>query len=296
MARAHRALTFWKTPVPDNAALEPEPALKLQDLLDTSPNSKKIKDANVAFPHLSNCQFIAEKCNEVLLHLKLNAQILQQLLEYYQNLRTRRDMPAQLVSDTEDDMLEFNTKISSTLTDFKMQQSRVELLVKLLEDRKTLLLSKIEQSQMLTNQELSHRAHDSTRRMERMTESMEAIAKKTERETILVRIITVVTLLFLPATYVSVGFLGSTMHPPRSLLQTLMSTDIVHYQAPDNGGKPVRTFAPEALKLYFWITIPLTLFTILFAFVFRWRANLSVRKRDEQLKKDEEYGEVDLLE
>jgi len=280
MARAHRALTFWKTPVPDNAALEPEPALKLQDLLDTSPNSKKIKDANVAFPHLSNCQFIAEKCNEVLLHLKLNAQILQQLLEYYQNLRTRRDMPAQLVSDTEDDMLEFNTKISSTLTDFKMQQSRVELLVKLLEDRKTLLLSKIEQSQMLTNQELSHRAHDSTRRMERMTESMEAIAKKTERETILVRIITVVTLLFLPATYVS----------------TLMSTDIVHYQAPDNGGKPVRTFAPEALKLYFWITIPLTLFTILFAFVFRWRANLSVRKRDEQLKKDEEYGEVDLLE
>jgi hypothetical protein len=258
-----RISTMLKTAFTTKKSPEPEVTVPLEVLLSTSPHNKRFKDPAVAFPHLKKCQHIAEKCNEVLLVLKLNIQILTQLLEYYQNLRGRRDFPARLRSETEDDMLEFETKISSAVTDFKIQQSRAETLVQLLGDRKTLLLSKIEQSQMLTNQEWSEKAHISTRKMEVMTISMEAIAKKTERETILIRIITVVTLLFLPATYVS----------------TLMSTDIIHYQN-ENGGT-VRTFIPEALKFYFAITIPLTILTLICAYLFRWREHYKVKKRDE---------------
>jgi hypothetical protein len=267
-----RITTFINRAFTSKAKLEAEVAVTapLQLVLSTAPSKKRIKeDANVAFPHLKKCQHIAEKCNEVLLVLKLNTQILNQLLDYYKSLRSRRDFPAELKTGTEDDMLEFESKISSAVTDFKIQQSRVETLVQLLGDRKTLLLSKMEQSQMLTNQDLSERAHHSTEKMMVMTESMEAIAKKTERETILVRIITVVTLLFLPATYVS----------------TLMSTDIVRYQAQDPGSKPVRTYVPEALKLYFAITVPLTLLTGICAYIFKIWAYRKVEERDL------EYGE-----
>jgi hypothetical protein len=43
--------------------------------------------------------------------------------------------------------------------------------------------------------------------MELMTENMHVIAKKTEVETISMRIITVVTLFFLPGTFISVWFI-----------------------------------------------------------------------------------------
>jgi hypothetical protein len=43
--------------------------------------------------------------------------------------------------------------------------------------------------------------------MEQLTDSMHVIAKKTERETVSMKIITLVTLFFLPGTFISVSFL-----------------------------------------------------------------------------------------
>src|SRR5690242_946234 len=52
--------------------------------------------------------------------------------------------------------------------------------------------------------ELAEKAQKSADNMERITQHMREIALKTEHETVFMRVITLVTLFFLPATFVSV--------------------------------------------------------------------------------------------
>jgi hypothetical protein len=51
---------------------------------------------------------------------------------------------------------------------------------------------------------LAERAHQSAVKMEGMTGKMHEIAIKTQQETVSMRIITLVTLFFLPGTFISV--------------------------------------------------------------------------------------------
>jgi hypothetical protein len=94
--------------------------------------------------------------------------------------------------------------------------------------------------------------------MEVMTEAMHTIAHETKMEAANMRIITLVTLFFLPGTFVSVSValylmiaLGLTH------METLMSTPIVHY--PDNQ----RIVNGDALKLFLAISLPLLVVTII---------------------------------
>lgn len=57
---------------------------------------------------------------------------------------------------------------------------------------------------MSTSKTLADKAQESSEKMEDLTEQMRQIALKTEKETIFMRIITVVTLFFLPGTFVAV--------------------------------------------------------------------------------------------
>jgi hypothetical protein len=52
---------------------------------------------------------------------------------------------------------------------------------------------------------LAKRAQQSTENMEVMTKDMHIIAQKTKQETVSMRIITLVTLFFLPGTFISVS-------------------------------------------------------------------------------------------
>jgi hypothetical protein len=56
-----------------------------------------------------------------------------------------------------------------------------------------------------TSKALTKRAQISTERMELVTDSMHEIAKKTKQETVSMKIITLVTLFFLPGTFISVS-------------------------------------------------------------------------------------------
>ena len=51
---------------------------------------------------------------------------------------------------------------------------------------------------------LASKAHESTRNMEAVTLEMHLIAQKTEQETVSMRVTTLVTLFFLPGTFISV--------------------------------------------------------------------------------------------
>lgn len=55
-----------------------------------------------------------------------------------------------------------------------------------------------------------------TKEMQDMTVAMHEIARKTQRETVSMRIITLVTLFFLPATFMAVCF---GLHAPRGPLR-----------------------------------------------------------------------------
>ena len=57
---------------------------------------------------------------------------------------------------------------------------------------------------MEANSRLAQKAKLSATRMEEMTQEMHEIARKTKVETVSMRIITLVTLFFLPGTFISV--------------------------------------------------------------------------------------------
>ena len=58
---------------------------------------------------------------------------------------------------------------------------------------------------MQANKVLAAQSRKSTKNMEYMTQDMSDIARKTKSETVSMKIITLVTLFFLPGTFVSVG-------------------------------------------------------------------------------------------
>jgi histone acetyltransferase (RNA polymerase elongator complex component) len=58
---------------------------------------------------------------------------------------------------------------------------------------------------MEANKFFTREAAASTRKMEHMTEEMNSIAKRTKQQSVSMHVITVVTLLFLPGTFISVS-------------------------------------------------------------------------------------------
>ncbi|KAH6699840.1 hypothetical protein BKA61DRAFT_582692 [Leptodontidium sp. MPI-SDFR-AT-0119] len=76
---------------------------------------------------------------------------------------------------------------------------------------------------------------------------MAILTEMSQRESIAMRTITVVTLIYLPATFVS-----------PITQQTFFSTDVIHYQSDAPGSQT--TFSRTALVRWFEVTIPLTWF------------------------------------
>ena len=110
--------------------------------------------------------------------------------------------------------------------------------------------------------------------MEQLTNLTIVIGTMAQREAIAMRIITVVTLIFLPATFVSVSL--EELQNVRPLLanrpQTFFSTDIVKYQDPNEAssdttipgtGSYKGTFSQIAMERWLQLTISLTFLTLL---------------------------------
>ena len=65
---------------------------------------------------------------------------------------------------------------------------------------------------ILESQRQARKAQKTAKNMEDMTEVMFHIAERTEKETVVMRIVTVVTLFFLPATFICVSVLQHFSH------------------------------------------------------------------------------------
>ena len=122
---------------------------------------------------------------------------------------------------------------------------------------------------MEANKVLAGKANESTRSMEAITREMHVIAHKTKQETVSMRIITLVTLFFLPGTFISVrrrlSFQGIL-----TTMQTLMSTDIF---VTTDTGQFGNTVQLGALRLYIAISLPLVVVTMLGWYGVYWWEN-----------------------
>lgn len=106
------------------------------------------------------------------------------------------------------------------------------------------------------SESLAKKAQSSADHMEYMTKAMYDIAHKTKQETVSMRVITSVTLFFLPATFIAVSdLLQKASNIQIDASQTFMSTDIIKYD------KGVRVFEIDGFKLYLCIALPLTALT-----------------------------------
>ena len=136
-----------------------------------------------------------------------------------------------------------------------------------------------------------------TSNMEQLTREMNALAQKTTQETVSMRIITLVTLFFLPGTFISVGscliliakkstFWHTFCYRLLIDCQTIMSTDIIRFESP-SGGPGSEVFQADALKIYVYVSIPLMVLTFAaWYLIYRWESWKAEKKRRKTLEKE----------
>lgn len=174
---------------------------------------------------LQSIQHLEDKVNEAIMVQEANSDVLTSLRKFYERLMDNKDFPLRTACC--EDVLLFATQLDDMIYDSKMQIARAKVLVKITEDRKTLVLQ--------------HLQSQATEKMEILSIKMHEIGSQSQKEAIAMRIITVVTLIYLPATFVS----------------TFFSTDIVKYQDAGNG-----SFSEVAMVRWLEVTIPLTVLTL----------------------------------
>lgn len=133
---------------------------------------------------LQDIQYRQDKTNEAVMMLESNTDILRSLRAFYMDLLVHKDFPEDLKSACNDEIANFSDQLDEMIDDFLMQTSRAKLLVKIISDGKELV------SQHLQGQ---------------AAERTEKLNQNLEKEAIVVRIVTIVTLVYLPATFVSVS-------------------------------------------------------------------------------------------
>jgi hypothetical protein len=133
---------------------------------------------------IQSLQIWQDRANEAVMVLEANTDVLKSLHTFYHDIVDRRDFPDTLKTACEDDLRTFTSQLNEIIHDFHMQTARAKLLVKLISDRKELVLQHL-QSQV--------------------AERTEQLNRNLEHEAVVMRIVTIVTLIYLPATFTSVS-------------------------------------------------------------------------------------------
>lgn len=192
---------------------------------------------------LTKCQGKSDKITEIVMVMEGNVVVLTRIRNYYEKLLRNNDFT--LSVDCGDSIGVFAAQMDEMIYDIEMQISRAKVLAKVTADRKTIILQ--------------HLSSQTTESMESLTKSMYNVGMLSQTEAAAMRIITVLTLLYLPATFVS----------------TFFSTDVVKYQNQGGGGNSTSTdgqkgdgtsYSSVAMVRWLEVTIPLTFITIVVAY------------------------------
>lgn len=170
-----------------------------------------------------------DKVNETLMVVESNIKIFSSLLASYCTLVEDANFPPQEQDACRSAVKIFSARIQEHIFDLQMQADRAKALSKVAADRKNIVFQQLQTQTAIKQEALAF--------------SMWEFSQNAQKETIAMRIITVITLLYLPPTFVC----------------TFFGTDVIKYQ---DGGQGEVFFSIEALKSFFYVTIPLWFITI----------------------------------
>jgi hypothetical protein len=178
-----------------------------------------------SFSNLQDVQSYEEKVRELLLVVRSNIKIVTSIKDYYMELVGSPDFPDDIKMGSTRKIKNFEKTVLSIVNDLEMQHSRASMLLSTLTNRKGLvriifgkfvfansiqLNGVLEYRSMEASKRFAEKAEASTMEMHSMTEEMNALTQKTKQETVSMRIITLVTLFFLPGTFISVCLFSLT--------------------------------------------------------------------------------------
>ncbi|KAI1427719.1 hypothetical protein F5Y12DRAFT_736622 [Xylaria sp. FL1777] len=178
---------------------------------------------------LQTLQRHEEEVHETLAALEANMCVFGSLYKFYSGLKKNKDFP--LRHDVAEYLDLFTDHMEDSMSDIEHLVQRASTLLKTIDGRKQLVV------QYFQNQSIEN--------MEKMNSNM-------EKESILVRIVTIVTLIYLPATFVS-------------------------YQ---NGPNDSGSFSYTAIVRWLQIALPLTAVTLLLAWIWNHRAKQQLRNAE----------------
>ncbi|KAL8628761.1 hypothetical protein Q9189_005535 [Teloschistes chrysophthalmus] len=156
------------------------------------------------FRHIQEIQDLEESANETVLVLKSNLNVCRQISRFYQSLIDNHELPGDVLEKKiGGDLIIFQRRVEEVLNQMNGQTMRVEAFLRLIADRKTLLYGLLKFQDTKSNMLMASESKKSTRKMEKMTDEMSKIARETKTETVSMKIITLVTLFFLPGTFIA---------------------------------------------------------------------------------------------
>ncbi|KAK7948476.1 uncharacterized protein PG986_009362 [Apiospora aurea] len=176
---------------------------------------------------IQNLQIWEEAAGQAVAAIEGNIDVISALLEFYQDIVKDKSFKAQ--GDCALEVASFTAQVKAINVQFAMEVKRTQALVKSVSDRRELVIQHLQSQSAFRMEKVSHRM---------------------EREQTMMLIITIVTLVYLPATFVS----------------TFFSTDIIKYQ---DAGSPGGSYSETAMMRWLEVTIPLTFLTGLSAWVGR---------------------------
>ncbi|KAI0104319.1 hypothetical protein GGR51DRAFT_549558 [Nemania sp. FL0031] len=181
-----------------------------------------------------------EQIMEAVMVMESNIKIMESILSSYKTLVEDPDFPSGEVALCRKSLKMFSMRMDEFIYDLQMQVDRGKILSQITKDRKNIVL---QQAQMHT-----------AAKQERLADSMWQFAERGQKEAIAMRTVTIITLVYLPPTFVS----------------TFFSTDVIKYS--DNGEDQVY-FSQNALNGFLYVTIPLWIITLLVVTIYyKWES------------------------
>ncbi|OTA62685.1 hypothetical protein K449DRAFT_394744 [Hypoxylon sp. EC38] len=247
-----------------------------EEIDDNGDNDDANLERMFSFEKLQDLHQTGEHMQEALMVLKQNRNIIKEIREHYSTMLDSDDFPAEIRDGCRLQVAKFSQRALSIEKDLEVQQSRLETLNILLEDRSNLFYSIQQYASMQASKHFAKNAQASTdftmamtAKMNHMTEKMHDIALKTGHQTVSMHVITVFTLIFLPGTF----------------LATFFSSGILRwYDSEDKlaNSKYSWDMKKDRLSLYLKIVIPMMVLIILGWLILYFKSKTQ-RKEDGRL-------------
>ncbi|KAM0429195.1 hypothetical protein ACHAQK_011240 [Fusarium lateritium] len=164
-----------------------------------------------SFDELQILQAALEKIQEALLVLKLNNQVIMRIREHYQSLMNQYRIPEMedIQTNCKNAVLQFCRRSRDVEANIVARQEQLSSLLLLVKESKDMYNGILQYKSFQINKIYAESAQLSARKME-------DIANRTKQETTSMHIITFVTMIFLPGTFIATFFQSGILEWPPS--------------------------------------------------------------------------------